>query len=272
MDSVNQVVGEEVVSETILVSLLARRLDKQAARITTLCERFPTDTIGSSGGNAISTSNLLPLLRREGHTLFSKQQILIIAMGRGIKKHAPPAKQQEQIEFAMQLSAGDLIRVKCTNVLVYPHDAIVVKAYERLYNQADAAVVMAAVRVVHFCRGDPSQQPGDDGAGNVPLDELRVRETSLAWFVQLGSNPEIVVGPPSPFKPDEIVRRARSKLGASGYKLLRRNCQSFATDCYYGVAKSEAVMRAGYALGGGLVVLAGAVIYAARQLAYTPFA
>jgi hypothetical protein len=100
------------------------------------------------------------------------------------------------------------------------------------------------------------------------LDELIVRETSLAWFVKQGSNPEIVVGPASPFEPHEIVQRARDQLGAAKYKLQKRNCQSFATHCYYGVAKSEAVLRAGYALAGGLVVLAGAVVYAARQFTF----
>ncbi len=158
----------------------------------------------------------------------------------------------------MQLECGDLIRVNCTNVVSFPHDGIVAKAFKTSYSHTDTADVLATVRVVHFCRGDPSQPVGDDGAGEVALDELRVRETSLAWFVRQGSDPQIVVGAPSPFPPDKIVRRARSKLGAGGDKVHKRNCQSFATDCYYGVAKSEAVLRAGWAIGVALVALAGA--------------
>lgn len=88
------------------------------------------------------------------------------------------------------------------------------------------------------------------------MDELRVRETSLAWFVSQGKDPIIVVGPPSPFSPKQIVARARAMLGAGNYELHKRNCQSFATDCYYGVAFSEAVLRAGSTIAGGVVVAA----------------
>jgi hypothetical protein len=155
----------------------------------------------------------------------------------------------------MQLSTGQLIRVTCTNVLDYPHDGIVSVGYGAAYVHADAAGVLAAVRVIHFCRGDPAQRSFPDGAGpGDPLSHMLVRETSLAWFVSQGRDACIVAGPPSQYTPEQVVQRARQLLGA--------DCQSFATHCYYGVAHSEAVRRAGMWLAGGLVVLA-ATVYAA---------
>ena len=65
------------------------------------------------------------------------------------------------------------------------------------------------------------------------------------------------------------------RVWARDYKASKRNCQSFATHCYYGVAHSAAVVRAGYLIAGavmvGAVVVAGAVVAAATQLASTPW-
>jgi hypothetical protein len=177
-------------------------------------------------------------------------------------RSSPPSIE----EFAMQLSAGDLIRVTCTNVLDYPHDGIVSVSYNKAYTASDTASVLADVRVIHFCKGDP------DHAGGAPLDELRVRETSLAWFVAHGKAPCIVGGPPSPYSPQQVVHNARSKLGAAEYKPHKRNCQSFATHCYYGVAVSEAVLRVGYTVAAALLALTVAVVYATEKFARTPWA
>ena len=129
--------------------------------------------------------------------------------------------------------------------------------------------MLNSVHVIHFCRGDP-QSLFDDGTGKAPLDELLARETSLSWFVAQGRDTRIESGPPSPFSPDEVVKRARACLGAADYKARKRNYQSFAIHCYYGVAHSAAVVRAGYLIAGAVVV-AGAVVAAATQLASTPW-
>lgn len=165
----------------------------------------------------------------------------------------------------MRLAASQLIRVTCTNVVDYPHDGIVSQALERSYSPDEAEMVAHAVRVIHFCRGDP-HSAFDDGAGDAPIDELRVRETTLAWFMRQGRDAHIVIGPPSPFSPGEIVGRARASLGLGGHAFCKRNFQSFATNCYYGVAHSEAVLRAGYWIAGGLVALAVSLIFTSQHL------
>jgi hypothetical protein len=173
----------------------------------------------------------------------------------------------------MQLSAGDLIRVTCTNVLDYPHDGIVSVSYNKAYSASDGpSGLLADVRVIHFCKGDPTANTGvDDGTGGAPLGELRVRETSLAWFVAQGKAPCIVGGPPSPYTPQQVVHNARSKLGAADYKPHKRHCQSFASHCYYGVAVSEVVLRVGYTVAAALLALSLAVLYATEKFARTPW-
>ncbi len=172
----------------------------------------------------------------------------------------------------MQLSAGQLISVTCTNVVNYPHEGIVSLPYDKTYSPADAGVVMKHVRVIHFCRGDPDRSFHDGTAAGDPDSELRVRETSLAWFASHGQDARIVAGPPSPFSPDRIVRNARELLGAREYNFFKRNCQSFANHCYYGKAVSNAILIAGNILGAALLVAAGTVVYIAHNLAHTPWA
>lgn len=169
----------------------------------------------------------------------------------------------------MQLSAGQLISVTCTNVVNYPHEGIVSLPYDKTYSPADTGVVMKNVRVIHFCRGDPDRSFPDGTAAGDPDSELRVRETSLAWFAFQGQDARIVAGPLSPFSPDRIVRNARELLGAREYN---RNCQSFANHCYYGKAVSNAILTGGYIIGAHLLAAAGAVVYVANQLAHTPWA
>jgi hypothetical protein len=195
-------------------------------------------------------------------------------MGRTSKKNKNVQLQEAHTHFAMQLSGGQIVKVTCNRVLDYPHDGIVSRSYNKEYTARDASDVLNSVHVIHFCRGDP-QPLFDDGSGKAPLDELRVRETSLSWFVAQGRDPRIGSGPPSPFSPDEVVKRARACLGAADYKARKRNCQSFATHCYYGVDHSAAVVRAGYLIAGavmvGAVVVAGAVVASVTQLASTPW-
>ena len=165
----------------------------------------------------------------------------------------------------MQISPGQIVRVNCLSVasISYPHDGIVSRSGK---SPAD-------FRVIHFCRADP-KQGFDDGARSAAKDELAVRETSLEWFVAMGSAPHVVANArsPSPFTPEEVVRRARAQLGAAKYRLHRRNCQSFATHCYYGEVYSEAVATAGYCIAAALLAVAAAVVYATNRFASTPWA
>jgi Lecithin retinol acyltransferase len=45
----------------------------------------------------------------------------------------------------------------------------------------------------------------------------------------------------SHYSPEEIVRRARSRLGESDYRLLTNNCEHFCNWCLSGVSRSAQV-------------------------------
>lgn len=61
------------------------------------------------------------------------------------------------------------------------------------------------------------------------------------------------------FSPDEIVRRAYSRVGESDYNLVFQNCEHFATWCACGLEHSAQVQRA-------TAVVAGAGAFAARRV------
>jgi hypothetical protein len=69
-----------------------------------------------------------------------------------------------------------------------------------------------------------------------------VEEVSLFQFV--GGRPvRIVPHPESPFSPEEIVRRARSRLGENDYRLLSNNCEHFCNWSLSGISRSAQVER-----------------------------
>jgi len=89
-------------------------------------------------------------------------------------------------------------------------------------------IYVGACRVVHyagFAAGLRLQGP--------------VEEVSLAEFAR--GRPVACVGRPARFAPDEIVRRARSRLGEDRYGLLQNNCEHFCAWCVDGTSKSEQV-------------------------------
>ncbi len=47
----------------------------------------------------------------------------------------------------------------------------------------------------------------------------------------------------SPYSPEEIVRRARSRLGENDYRLVTNNCEHFCNWCVSGVKISTQVAR-----------------------------
>jgi hypothetical protein len=69
-----------------------------------------------------------------------------------------------------------------------------------------------------------------------------VEEVSLSRFV--GGRPVRIVDHfESHYSPEEIVRRARSRLGESDYRLLTNNCEHFCNWCVSGVSRSAQVER-----------------------------
>jgi Lecithin retinol acyltransferase len=67
-----------------------------------------------------------------------------------------------------------------------------------------------------------------------------VEEVSLARFAS-GRPLRIVEHPTRQYSPDEIVRRARSRLGENDYRLLSNNCEHFCNWCLSGVSRSAQV-------------------------------
>jgi hypothetical protein len=67
-----------------------------------------------------------------------------------------------------------------------------------------------------------------------------VEEVSLFRFAR-GHVVRIVDHPTSPFSPEEIVRRARSRLGENDYRLLTNNCEHFCNWCHSGMSHSAQV-------------------------------
>jgi hypothetical protein len=69
-----------------------------------------------------------------------------------------------------------------------------------------------------------------------------VEEVPLSGFAY-GHDVRIMDHPWSPYSPEEIVRRARSRLGENDYRLLTNNCEHFCNWCFSGVSRSAQVER-----------------------------
>jgi hypothetical protein len=67
-----------------------------------------------------------------------------------------------------------------------------------------------------------------------------VEEVSLSEFVG-GHSVRIVDHVQSQYSPEEIVRRARSRLGENDYRLLTNNCEHFCNWCISGISRSAQV-------------------------------
>ncbi len=69
-----------------------------------------------------------------------------------------------------------------------------------------------------------------------------VEEVSLLQFA-CGNAIQIADPITTPFSSEEIVRRARSRLGENDYRILTNNCEHFCTWCVGGVSHSEQVRQ-----------------------------
>lgn len=94
-------------------------------------------------------------------------------------------------------------------------------------------IYSGANRVIHFA----SPYSG------APKHLASIRETSLAEFA-LGGTITIETDTPTRAAPQEIVTRARSKLGRKGYDLFNSNCEHFASWCRTGRANSPQIEAA----------------------------
>ena len=69
-----------------------------------------------------------------------------------------------------------------------------------------------------------------------------VEEVSLLRFAN-GHEVKIVDHVDPPYSPEEVVRRARSRLGENDYRLLTNNCEHFCNWCLSDVSLSAQVAR-----------------------------
>jgi len=69
-----------------------------------------------------------------------------------------------------------------------------------------------------------------------------VEEVSLTSFAA-GHSVQVVDYERPTFSSQEIVRRARSRIGENDYRLFTNNCEHFCNWCLYGVSRSAQVER-----------------------------
>jgi Lecithin retinol acyltransferase len=76
-------------------------------------------------------------------------------------------------------------------------------------------------------------------AGHTRYPRGCIEEISLADFA--GNRPLQVGGAPDSLRADDILRRARSRLGECRYDVLSNNCEHFCNWCQVGEARSQQV-------------------------------
>jgi hypothetical protein len=69
-----------------------------------------------------------------------------------------------------------------------------------------------------------------------------VEEVALSGFAA-GREVRIIERPGAAYSPEEIVRRARSRLGEDDYRVLSNNCEHFCNWCRCGVSQSAQADR-----------------------------
>jgi hypothetical protein len=85
-------------------------------------------------------------------------------------------------------------------------------------------------RVVHYSGLSGFWQCG-------PVEEVSLSRFAFGRPVQIADH-----GRPA-YSPEEIVRRARSRIGENDYRLLTNNCEHFCNWCLCGVSRSTQVER-----------------------------
>jgi hypothetical protein len=87
-------------------------------------------------------------------------------------------------------------------------------------------------RVVHYAGFSSSWRAG-------PVEEVSVIEFAF------GQPVSIVVHPEARYSAQQIVQRARARLGECGFRLLSNNCEHFCNWCISGISRSAQVERFG---------------------------
>jgi hypothetical protein len=85
-------------------------------------------------------------------------------------------------------------------------------------------------RVVHYSGLSGFWQCG-------PVEEVPLSLFAAGHSVQVADHDQ------SMYSPQEIVRRARSRIGENAYRLLTNNCEHYCNWCLYGISRSAQVER-----------------------------
>jgi hypothetical protein len=95
-----------------------------------------------------------------------------------------------------------------------------------------------------------------------------VQETALAQFA--GQRTVYRVSEPdAKFAADEIVRRAKSRLGENRYSVITNNCEHFVSWCIHGEHSSEQVQRAGVVVAAAAASAGAVRVYRASKTTST---
>ena len=90
--------------------------------------------------------------------------------------------------------------------------------------------------------------------------EAIIEETSLHDFCA-GGDAKVVSRPGLVFSADEVVKRARSRVGKTGYSIFSNNCEHFANWCLKGEKSSSQVWTGVASAVALLPVVAGVLIF-----------
>ncbi|CAH1244077.1 PLA2G16 [Branchiostoma lanceolatum] len=153
------------------------------------------------------------------------------------------SKAQMSSEDVRRNNEGVLSRCKKGDLLEFPRSSFF----------SHWGVYAGGARVIHRT-GDSNGRSGFLGyplsflfPSGIQVGKAKVKEESF-WDVAQSSLVRINNSkdqgrdvPPG----GEVVERARSRLGKSGYNLLWNNCEHFATECRYGKGQSQQAIVAG---------------------------
>lgn len=114
------------------------------------------------------------------------------------------------VKFKEQVLLADHIKV---NRVLYEHHGIYLGKY----------------KVIHYTENE----------GNITKGLVKV--TSLKNFLDGATNFDVIRHQNPIFSPEEIIERAKSRIGEDNYSIFSNNCEHFCNWCIEGVAESEQV-------------------------------
>lgn len=119
---------------------------------------------------------------------------------------------------------------------------------KQVFEKGDHLIVQCGVYSHHgiYLGGNQVIHYSGSSSGKGLLNAGVVEISSLADFSE-GKPIKLKIHDDAPYKGEEVVERALSRLGEEKYSALFHNCEHFANWCHDGVAQSEQVKRLSHA-------------------------